>query len=175
MYFNVSQQLKEGVGSTRTYTINETIGSEDEERPVDGVLEFLCTSRSILVTGELETRVIEVCSRCLEKFSQRLELDIEEEYFPVRDINSGTRLEMPEEVEEGFTINEIFTLDLNEVVRQATILAAPMNPVCKPECRGLCPECGHNLNLGDCDCPASPADLRWQSLTSLLRQAGEGH
>jgi uncharacterized protein len=46
-----------------------------------------------------------------------------------------------------------------------------MQPLCRPECRGLCPDCGSNLNLGPCSCPMKSAEPRWRALTELRQKA----
>jgi uncharacterized protein len=72
------------------------------------------------------------------------------------------------EAEEGaFTIDENQEIDLSEAVRQYMLLALPMKPLCREECAGLCPSCGHNLNLGPCGCPPSDIDPRFAPLTRL--------
>ncbi len=58
-------------------------------------------------------------------------------------------------------------LDLSEAVREETILAVNPYVVCDPECRGLCPRCGTNLNEGECECTAEEADPRWEALRAL--------
>ena len=175
MYYNVSQQLKEAVGSLRTHIVDEVVHYDDPagECTVAGLLKFLYTRRSILVTGRLNTTIDDTCSRCLEKFTEQLTVGLEEEYFPVRDVNTGVSLGLPEDVEEGFTIDGKFTLDISEAVRQAIIVAVPMNPLCKPDCQGLCSECGANLNISNCDCKRSPGDARWNALRSLLDRVNE--
>jgi len=175
MYYNVSQQLKEGVGSHRTYIIDETVRYDDPagESTVAGTLDFLYTGRSILVTGRLKAEVVDLCGRCLEKFTEHLTVNVEEEFFPMRDINTGVSLGLPEDTEDAFRIDERFTLDLYEAVRQAIITTIPMNPLCKPNCQGLCPECGSNLNHRNCNCARSPADVRWNALRSLLDTSDE--
>jgi uncharacterized protein len=57
-------------------------------------------------------------------------------------------------------------VDLTPAVREKMILAAPRYVVCRDDCRGLCPRCGHDLNAGPCGCPPA-TDLRWQALASL--------
>ncbi|MBM3157836.1 MAG: DUF177 domain-containing protein, partial [Chloroflexi bacterium] len=64
-------------------------------------------------------------------------------------------------------INENHILDLSEAIRQYTIMALPMKPVCREDCAGLCPHCGRNLNLGPCKCPPAPPDARWAPLLAL--------
>ncbi len=166
MKFNVAQQLKEGVGSVRNYDIDE---ADEEGRPVKGKVQFLRTNRSVLVTGNLETDIKGECSRCLERFEYSLKLNIEEEFFLTVDPISGLPLPPPTEA-GAFLIDENHILDLGEAVRQYKIMALPMNPVCRQDCAGLCPQCGRNLNYGVCDCPAAPPDPRWAKL-QLLRSA----
>jgi uncharacterized protein len=75
----------------------------------------------------------------------------------------GVPLPLPDEP-GCFTIDERHILDLTEAIRQYTLLAIPMKPVCKTNCAGLCPNCGHNLNYGPCNCPPQEVDPRWSKL-----------
>jgi uncharacterized protein len=134
---NVSQLLKESIGSTRDYQISETI--EDKEDgitiPVKGDVKLIKTNRSILVKGKFQVSVETTCSRCLKVFSCPLELNIVEEFFPILDRGSGYPLPSPEEA-DSFTIDEHQILDLTEAIRQYTLLALPMKPLCKENCNG---------------------------------------
>jgi uncharacterized protein len=58
-------------------------------------------------------------------------------------------------------------VDISEVMRQAVMLAIPLKPLCKEECRGLCPSCGVNLNEESCDCKNEEPDDRWEGLRNL--------
>ncbi len=152
LVIDVSQLLKEPMGAFRLYRIDESGGS-----PVWGEVELLRTDRGILVTGTLETKAKAVCSRCLRSFDQPLTINIEEEYLV--------------KAEGGaFTISEDREIDLTEAVRQYSILAFPMKPLCRLDCAGLCPRCGSNLNLGPCGCPSGELDPR---LVKLARLASE--
>ena len=122
------------------------------------------TDRGILAKGTLYTELETACSRCLGLFSCPLTLNIEEEYFPTIDIVTGASLPSPEEP-GCFTIDEHNTLDLTETIRQYALLATPMKPLCREDCAGLCPSCGHNLNDGPCNCLPQPADPRWSELS----------
>jgi len=149
---DVSEQLKERVGSVRHYRIDE-----GGDSPVCGEVDLLRTDRGILVRGTLETKVAAVCSRCLTSFDQSLTINIEEEYLV--------------KVEGGaFTITEGKEIDLTEAVRQYSLLTFPMKPLCRPDCAGLCPWCGHNLNLGSCGCPSSGLDSRFAQLARLASE-----
>ncbi len=166
MVINVSQQLKEPVGSIRHHRVSK--GSSGGL--LDGELTLLRTDRGILVRGTLTTSIQAVCSRCLSAFDQRLTLNIEEEYLPTADPPTGTSLSKGEE--GTFVIDEQQQLDLGEAVRQYSLLALPMKPLCREGCAGLCPSCGHNLNLGSCSCPSRAADPRFSQLASLFCEQG---
>ena len=124
------------------------------------------TDRGILARGTLHTEVEVICSRCLSLFSCPLILNIEEEYFPITDVDSGTSLPLSEEL-DCFTIDEHHVIDLTEVIRQSALLITPMKPLCRGDCVGLCPDCGHNLNQGTCDCSSKEIDPRWAELSKL--------
>jgi uncharacterized protein len=104
------------------------------------------------------------CSRCLSLFNCPLTLNIEEEYFPITDVASGTVMPLPEEV-GSFLIDEQHILDLTEAIRQYELLALPMKPLCRKDCAGLCSTCGYDLNQGPCNCPPHQADLRRSELS----------
>lgn len=165
---NVVWQLKQTVGVTRHYQISETVDETDYQ--IEGEVELLRTDRGILVTGTLETTIQVMCSRCLEAFNYPLTLKIEDEYFPTVDVVSGIPLSAPEGL---FTIDENHEISLDEAVRQYTLLASPMKPLCRPDCKGLCPYCGFNLNHGTCGC-LPPPDPRWAGLGKLVSGVAEG-
>ena len=61
-------------------------------------------------------------------------------------------------------------IDLGEDVRQTLILAVPLKLLCRPECKGLCPQCGTNLNNETCSCTTVEADPRWDALRALKEE-----
>ena len=165
---NVSQLLKTSIGTDRGYEVSEDIDNTGggEVREVKGEISLLRTNRGILVKGVLNTVVELTCSRCLSVFTFPVTLNINEEYIPTVDIDSGAPL--PSAREPGsFTIDEHHTIDLGEAIRQYTLLATPIKPLCREDCAGLCANCGHNLNEGGCDCPPLVADPRWSKLSKL--------
>ncbi|MCD6452858.1 MAG: DUF177 domain-containing protein [Dehalococcoidales bacterium] len=140
MQINVSGLLESSIGATRDYRLSGVINIAGSDRVVEGEVLLVRTNRGILVRAKLNTEVELGCSRCLKLFGYPLRLNIEEEYLPVADDA------------EGFTIDERHILDLTEAVRQYALLAIPMKPLCREDCRGLCPICGHDLNQGPCGC-----------------------
>jgi len=166
MQINVSQQLKASIGSIRNYELNEVVDIANGSSLVQGKISLMRTDRSILVKGVLHTEVEVTCSRCLSLFSYPLTLNVEEEYFPTTDVVSGASLPLPEEP-GCFTIDEHHILDLTEAIRQYVLLATPMKPLCREDCAGLCPHCGHNLNQGPCGCLPREVDPHWSELNKL--------
>lgn len=65
-------------------------------------------------------------------------------------------------------------LDVSGEVREAILLALPRHPWCGPDCRGVCPRCGRNLNEGPCACPPEEASTPWGALDSLPPPGGGG-
>ncbi len=169
MDMNVSQLLREPIGSTREYDIDEVIditGEGKNKNRIQGHCNMLRTQRSILVKCTLNTEVELICNRCATSYQQPLKIKFNEEFFPTLDVDSGAPLPQPEEV-SAFTIDEQHILDLTEAVRQYFLLAIPMKALCKKDCAGLCPTCGKNLNQGKCDCPPGNIDPRWSRLADL--------
>jgi uncharacterized protein len=165
MEINVSQQLKASIGTLREYDVCDELDISDtgNKSLVKGTVTLTRTNRGILVQGKLKTQVSTECSRCLNLFDCPLTIKIEEEYFPIIDVNSGSALEIPDEP-DSFKIDEHHILDLREVIRQNALLAIPMKPLCREDCPGICPNCGRDLTKGNCGCDEDKIDFRWAKL-----------
>jgi uncharacterized protein len=166
LQMNVSQQLKEPIGATRSCEVNDTVGIAGADIQVEGKVTLTRTDRGILVRGTLYTELELTCSRCLSPCSCPLTLRIAEEYFPRIDIMTGASMPVPDEP-GCFTIDKHHILDLTEAIRQYTALSTPMKPLCREDCAGLCPSCGYNRNLGECGCLPPDVDPRWTALQKL--------
>lgn len=170
MEVNVSQLLKEGVGEERIFEFQDEV----EGFRVEGRARLIRTHRSILAKVSFKTKAKLICSKCLEEFEFPLEVEFEEEFFPTRDVETGAPIPLPEDEDlEGFSISEKHILDLREAIRQYILLSLPMKPLCRPDCAGLCPKCGHNLNMGPCGCERE-IDSRWAPLRKLLKEQEDG-
>lgn len=171
MRFNVAQLLKEPVGSTRHYRLAEDIQDLGEEvkltRPIEGAVRLIHTVEGVLVSGQLHTEVELTCSRCLESFSAAIDFMLEEEFRPTIDIGTGAQLPLVDGQDEATLIDGHHVIDLLEVTRQDILLALPSRSLCKPNCAGLCPQCGQNLNEGSCTCEQPLDDPRWEALRAL--------
>jgi len=166
MLINVSQQLKSSIGSRLNYDVSEVVNLAGGDSLVQGKVTLVRTDRGILARATLHTMIEVTCSRCLSLFDCPLTLNIEEEYFPITDVVSGTELPLPEET-ASFLIDEHHILDLTEAIHQYALLVMPMKPLCRENCAGLCPTCGHDLNQGPCSCLPQQADPRWSELSKM--------
>jgi uncharacterized protein len=173
--FNVAQLLKQPSGTRRIYDIDASDGPplDDDLKvvaPFHGEVRFMRVGAGILVTGKLETAVELECSRCLAAFQTATRFEIEEEFRPTLDVNSGARLAQESDQDTATLIDERHILDLAEVIRQNLTLSLPRSPLCRPDCEGLCPQCGENRNEGSCDCEIEVVDPRWAVLKASLEE-----
>ena len=114
----------------------------------------------VLVSGELDVPVEGSCARCLEPFSDSLELDVQELYA----YEGSTTVETSEEDEVRRVEGDY--LDLEPLVRDAVVLSLPLAPVCTPDCAGLCVDCGQRLDDLPADHSHEVVDARWAGLVN---------
>ena len=132
---NVSQLLREPVGSSQSHDISGTI-AEEVEGFVEGKANVIRISRGVLVQCKLTAEVKLICSRCLNTFLCPMSFTAEEEFLPISDVSGDLARSSPEQ-SEGFTIDNKNILDLSELIRQYTLLNLPMKPLCRPDCPGM--------------------------------------
>jgi uncharacterized protein len=158
MQINVAQLLKEVTGATRTYDVDEAISADDgQECPVQGKVVLTRAAPGILVEGSFTCQSQLTCGRCLSTFAHPSVFNVQEMFYPSIDILSGLPLALPDDdASTSFTIDEHHILDMSEMIRQYSLLAIPMKPLCRVDCAGLCPECGANLNENKCHCVRRP-------------------
>jgi uncharacterized protein len=73
-----------------------------------------------------------------------------------------------EDEEEDVKLVENNQLDVDEIIRQDLLIVLPLQPLCSPECQGLCPTCGENLNVRKCQCPPADVESPFKALEKLL-------
>ena len=119
----------------------------------------------VLVTGTALVTVTGECSRCLEPLAFDREVDIQELYeYPETD-HRGRVVESQDDEDELPKLEDDL-LDLEPTLRDAVVLALPLQPLCQPDCEGLCVDCGANLN-DDPDHAHDVVDPRWAALADL--------
>jgi uncharacterized protein len=175
MIFNVAQLLKAPVGTSSEADIHEEHIQLDKDFRVSGPLighvRMRRTNQCILVDGWIDVTLEFSCTRCLRQFEQPLHVSFEERFYPSVDVVTGVPLP-PVDEEEVFSIDEHHQLDLTEAVRQHVLLHIPMVTLCDESCAGLCVQCGHDLNLGPCNCEPE-VDERLHILKTLLQQTSQ--
>ncbi|MGC8857319.1 MAG: DUF177 domain-containing protein [Anaerolineae bacterium] len=98
------------------------------------------TPQGLIVQGDFTSEITLQCVRCLSEFRQVLHWHLTELYaFSQRSVT-----------ESGLILPEDAHIDLQPLLREYALLEVPINPICKPTCKGLCPVCGENLNERDC-------------------------
>ena len=127
--------------------------------PLELDLRLESVVEGVLVSGTVTTAVAGECARCLGPVADRLTVDVQE-LFAYED--SATEATTDED-EVSHLVGD--HLDLEPVVRDALVLALPLSPLCRADCRGLCPDCGEVLDLLPADhSHAAPVDPRWAAL-----------
>lgn len=123
-----------------------------------------------ILGGRLQARLQVACGRCLEPFTLPVDTQVELTYVPhPAQAASEEEVELSQDdLTTAFYRDQ--TLDLAEMVREQFYLALPMSPLCREDCKGLCPRCGTNLNQGTCACDVRWEDPRLAGLRTLLQK-----
>jgi uncharacterized protein len=131
-------------------------------------------ARGVALSAHVETRVTLTCVRCLAPFEQSVSRDFRLTLV-MQDPDPGEDSAEPPELPDDLDLYPVRSqrVDMSDVVREQVDLSLPMNPVCRSDCRGLCPQCGANLNQKTCDCPSRPADPRWEGLAAWQQSGNE--
>jgi uncharacterized protein len=131
---------------------------------VRGSAELLASE--IHLRGHLRTAVEVPCARCLERSRRPVELDFDLFYRSIQSIAREEDVAIkPSELDVGFYQGH--GLLLEDVLKEQILLSLPMKSICRPDCAGLCPQCGQNRNLADCGCRPADTDGRWAPLARL--------
>ncbi|MDQ8701875.1 YceD family protein [Streptomyces sp. LHD-70] len=144
--------------------------------PVDLELRLESVMEGVLVTGTARARVEGECVRCLEPLERELEADFQEMFtYPDADDRGRSKQAEPADdaEDEDVTPLEDGLFDLEPVLRDAVVLALPMQPVCQDDCPGLCAECGARL-ADDPDHHHDAVDIRWAALQGLADSLQDG-
>ena len=160
---NVGFLLHESVGYSRTFDFELPSVQVSEDLDVShmrGQLRLTRTAQGLYGQGRLQVSTPLECVRCLAPFDQDITARVDDLFvYP-----PGTA------AEPLLAIPETAILDLGPLLREYFLLDVPLQPVCRPDCKGLCPECGNNLNESTCRHPSTDIDPRLAGLQSLLSQ-----
>ncbi len=118
---------------------------------IHGHLQLSRRVEDVYVKGSFSTSVQVECRCCIEPFATSISGDIEVQFYP-------TDVAAPSDPWQADTGERYYlgdTIDLSDEVRQSLIIEIPNWPLCSETCKGLCPQCGQNLNAADCGCHIS--------------------
>ena len=148
-----------------------SVFTEDEgarfSEPLEFKLRLQQTGKFVEVDGHLDAVVGLNCGRCLQDFDLSLS-----ESFSVTFVPQLKDNETEEEVELGADELELVpyvdeTLELRDTLQEQLLMAVPISPLCKETCKGLCPECGINLNIKKCDCTKKLFNNKFTALADI--------
>ena len=154
---------------TRTFQPGEVGGDSDAYQivaPVELVFDINKDKDKFRLVGRVRTELELTCSRCIETYRFPIDAEFDQRYLP----SSAASSEADREVEEDDLETSYYTddeIDLSQLMREQFYLALPMKPLCREDCKGLCAQCGTNLNTGTCDCAPVWEDPRLAALKAI--------
>jgi uncharacterized protein len=160
---NVGFIVHQGIGYSRNFDFavpKLPLSPDQELRNLTGLARFTRTPQGLLSQVNMHAILYTDCARCLTTFPQPLNIDFTELYAFAQKYATEAGLILPE---DG-------NIDLEPLVREYMWLEIPINPLCKPDCKGLCPICGGNLNEEACNHEADVFDPRLEALKTLLKK-----
>ena len=173
MIINVAPLLKQPVGATAEFQLAEDpIDPRGENgglceanaTAIEADLTATHTNPGAYLDGTAEARVEVECSRCLRMFEAPVHAEFAEQYYATFGVEHGEALGEPPR--DAKTIGSDFRIDLVPLLREELLLATPLAPLHRPDCKGLCPVCGRDLN-DDPHVHDEPVDERWARLADL--------
>ncbi len=145
-----------GLGPIREYRL---------EGPVSVALTYYRAGTELFFRGEFTAATVGTCARCAEEFIAPSGCSFRYVLAP-RSIGDDDKAGLRTEDLE-FSLYDGEEVDLTPLIREQMLLALPTRPLCQEDCRGLCAQCGANLNERDCGCSVEAADSRLAVLRSL--------
>lgn len=132
--------------------------------PIHGKVFVQHAEDGLLARGHLQGEIVVPCNRCAEDAKVKIDTDFSEfEEIPEESALKGG------EHGESYIVYDRHApmLDLAEVGWEQFMLAQPSMPLCREDCKGLCPSCGANLNMGECECKMDATDPRMAALAGV--------
>jgi uncharacterized protein len=142
----------------------------------DGVLQK--KDQRFRLKGRVQATLELTCGRCAEPFQLPIDTEVDLTYVPQPSSQPAAHSKR-DDPEVELSDEDLTTayyrdhvLDFAEMLREQFYLAMPMRPLCREDCKGLCPHCGTNLNTGTCNCEVRWQDPRLAGLQSLMKSPG---
>jgi uncharacterized protein len=153
--------INQPIGSRRDFDFDYPkmrLGDDLTLREFAGTARLSRTPQGLLLQADFAGHMDLECVRCLNRFDQSLRWSLTELYaFDQRSVTDS-----------GLILPEDGHIDLEPLLREYALLEIPISPVCKPDCKGLCPLCGEDLNQVNCGHQVDGSDSPFAALTLLL-------
>ena len=174
MRIEIERLDEQGEAFAHRYAPDELSLDEETARvAAEAAVEGRATRRGDVVRlrGKITAGVAVFCDRCAAEINAPLEIEFDTSFTPAEvekavvenvELQAG---DLDRSVYEGGEV------DVDELVREQILLALPTRNLCREECKGLCPECGANLNEGACGCGHKEVDPRWAALADLKKDS----
>lgn len=162
MIINVNKISEKGYALNDTIEIDNSQLLEDDSYFLEAIefqIFFKRQDRRIQAQGMIKTSISLVCVRCLEPFELKINSRFDIILFPKEMIDQRSTALGDEEMEYIFYEND--QIDLEKILAEQVNLFIPFKPVCRGECKGICPGCGANLNRGACPCDQAKNEIKF--------------
>jgi uncharacterized protein len=162
MRLNVSHLLKAPIGAKDVVHLDigaVTLGEDLVLHYLRGDILFTRTADGLMAEGRLETELDGECVRCLASFPLPLTVQLDDLIFALPQASPRV---------SEYRIPESGWINATSALREQILLNIPLSSLCRPDCRGLCSQCGQDLNIGTCDCHEQTIDPRLAVLRDLL-------
>ena len=121
------------------------------------------SGNEVFVEGHVEARARLECDRCLKPVELPVSADFALEYITGAEYASSSAAALSEE-EMSVSVFDGESIDVDEIVKEQILLEVPARTLCREDCKGICAECGIDLNTGECSCTPNEIDPRWAAL-----------
>jgi uncharacterized protein len=125
--------------------------------------------RRVKVAGKLTGHLELECDRCLKPADSVIEAKFNREFVTPADYEAQHAVELSED-DLNLSVFDGGVVDVDSLVREELLLAAPDQVLCQQNCKGICPDCGVDRNVASCDCETAQSDPRWAGLKELVNR-----
>ncbi|MDD2396629.1 MAG: DUF177 domain-containing protein [Tissierellia bacterium] len=147
--------------------VNENFAINDEkfleetciDKNISLIGEIFKTDDSVIFSGKIGYTLTDECARCLQEFDNKIETKFQAAVVQKEDMESD---EVQMVIKDG-------NIKMDDTIKQLIYLSFPMKSLCDKDCKGICPDCGANLNNEKCQCENSLTDPRFDKLKDLLK------
>ena len=158
------QKLSEGIHELSEELSAEELGlipalKSEKRIRINAIVDKFESSFRIKVN--VKSELIDQCDKCLEEFSSQFDENGEQIYQLGKGEYEDDDIEiLPDNTKE---------IELNKLINEVFLINRPIQKTCKEDCKGLCPDCGINLNHSTCNCKNERIDPRLEKLKSLIK------